>query len=193
MRQKIIEAEGRYARWGLDDEIAEWGYTPPSAADLSEAIFAHPTVEFNRVGHFQDVTLRLIASRVLEIDPSTLYVQHELARKQVKLPPVPEGRTYHLYASANNVGAVELIDELRASHELSDLRVSSDRADLASCECLLVLLRADTWTSGAKSNLFTDETVDRASILTQVCFPFGVPAVWCLLTAYAIWFLLQPP
>jgi len=51
--------------WGLDKEILEWGLPMPTAAMLMEALFADELSEWNRIGAFQDVTLCLLAERIL--------------------------------------------------------------------------------------------------------------------------------
>ena len=48
--------------WGLADEMEGWECTVPSPLDLLEAIFASPLIEFNRIRHFQDVTMRLVGA-----------------------------------------------------------------------------------------------------------------------------------
>jgi hypothetical protein len=51
-------------RWGLDKEIEEWGMQMPT--HLAHILFADEPVEWNRIGAFQDVTLRLIAIQILQ-------------------------------------------------------------------------------------------------------------------------------
>ena len=52
---------------------------------LSDSLFAREPIEWNRIGCFQDVTLRLIAQRLLPAHYAT-YVQGDLARVRSRLP-----------------------------------------------------------------------------------------------------------
>jgi hypothetical protein len=66
-------------------------------------------------GVFQDVTIRLIAERILPHDQrGTTYVQDEIVFKQHDLrAPV---RSYHVLCSPYNVGAYELMEELAETY-----------------------------------------------------------------------------
>ena len=61
------EATDWYERCGLADEVREWGYTVPSATTLHAALFPkeEEIIEWNRIGFFQDVSMRLIANCAL--------------------------------------------------------------------------------------------------------------------------------
>ena len=50
---------------GLDNEVRDWGYEMPSAERLLDVLFAAEPIEWNRIGAFQDVTMRLIAEQLL--------------------------------------------------------------------------------------------------------------------------------
>ena len=62
------------------------------------ALFADEPIEWNRIGCFQDVTLRLIAERMLLKDHGKTYLSGEMIHLHVELPP-PQGYKYHLYVS----------------------------------------------------------------------------------------------
>ena len=62
VRVQLCEADASYAKWGFDDD-------GPRGEALFEALFAYAPVEWNRVGVFQDITLRLIAEGVLQHAP----------------------------------------------------------------------------------------------------------------------------
>jgi hypothetical protein len=84
-----------------------------------------------------------------------LYIQGEAASGKITMLPPSYGRTHHVYSlfcSPFNVGAVELGMEVRASNVFSAktaaLTHTTDIAQLSTCEHMLVLLDARTWTSG---------------------------------------------
>eukprot|EP00966_Prymnesium_polylepis_P108200 2504989-Prymnesium_polylepis.1 len=52
-------------QWGLVEKAEGWGYELPSGEQLYNAVFAQEPIEWNRLGRFQDVTMRLIAERLL--------------------------------------------------------------------------------------------------------------------------------
>jgi hypothetical protein len=64
------------------------------------------------LGVFQDVTMRIIAERVVVPDAGgTTYVDHELINQKLKGLPPPSA-THHVYISKANLGAVEVMTEL---------------------------------------------------------------------------------
>lgn len=106
IRARLVEANDTlFEKWGL-----------PHASDQGEALydhlFAHSPIEWNRIGHFQDVTMRLIAERLLPAGAAgSTYVDNEvISRKRRPLPP-PQ-RTFHVYCSELNPGAAALLDEV---------------------------------------------------------------------------------
>jgi hypothetical protein len=79
------------------------------------------------LGVFQDVTMRLIAERVVVPDAGgTTYVDRELGNQKLKTLPPPSA-AYHVYCSEANPGAVELITELASERNLK-LVLSQTRA-----------------------------------------------------------------
>lgn len=59
VRHQLRLADASYGKWGFG------GDGGPSSEQLVEALFKLEPIEWNRIGHFQDVTLRLIAERLL--------------------------------------------------------------------------------------------------------------------------------
>ena len=57
------ESEGHW--WGLAQEVTSWGYKLPSAEALHTGLFAKEPIEWNRIGVFQDISLRLLADSIL--------------------------------------------------------------------------------------------------------------------------------
>jgi hypothetical protein len=56
---QLLEVEGTFEKWGFDLDATLSGQA------LYDHIFALEPIEWNRIGHFQDVTMRLIAERLL--------------------------------------------------------------------------------------------------------------------------------
>ncbi len=112
VRAHLEEAEANFEYYGLADNMSQWGFVPPpTATDMLNALYADEVVEWNRIGLFQDVTLRLIASRMLQMAPNEVYVQGELLSKKPKQLLDPRA-DHHVYCSKFNVGARELMSEL---------------------------------------------------------------------------------
>jgi hypothetical protein len=133
---------------------------PPSGAEVAASLFAVPPVEWNRLPHFQDVTIRLIAERgILRSESGALYLQGEAASMKVDLkPPVLD---FHLYVSPFNLGAKELAEELTGSNVLinkrSTLRWTANLSLRPRCEHMLVLLDDRTWMSGETTAKLMEE------------------------------------
>jgi len=54
----------KYAEWKAEDELLPGAFDyPPNEDDIRAALFKTPPVEWNRLPHYQDVTIRLIAQR----------------------------------------------------------------------------------------------------------------------------------
>ena len=78
-------------------------------------------IEWNRIGHFQDVTLRLIAERCL--DPGggaagTTYVDGEILN-QKRMPLRPPERRFHVFCSPHNLGALDVMIEVSRKYCLA--------------------------------------------------------------------------
>jgi len=146
MCEQLTEAESRFEGWGFESE--------PGSAELIEQLFAKEPIEWNRLGPMQDVTLRLIAERMMvEEIHGTTYVQGELVQTRSVLRVPSAGHTFHLYCSRHNAGAEALAVELAAARKLTALKHSADRDELPRCEVMLVYLTGKTWASAA----FADE------------------------------------
>eukprot|EP00966_Prymnesium_polylepis_P322666 7378912-Prymnesium_polylepis.1 len=183
VHEQLIEAETHlYAKWRLD----EGG---PSAKELNTALFACQPIEWNRIGVFQDVTLRCIAERLLPEGHKRTYLQREIVNEEIVIPPAT--KSFHIYCSQNNPGALELVREFAGTQGLTlvfapsirrssssvdgrksrdvrntALHVAQDVDQLRECDAMLVYLTARTWTRAQASNEFglevgmaMDETV----------------------------------
>ena len=72
--QQLCEADASYPKWGFDSD-------GPCGEELYSSLFEHEPIDWNRIGHFQDVTLRLIAQRLLPAGRAACYVQGELGTR----------------------------------------------------------------------------------------------------------------
>jgi len=156
----------KHQEWGDNGELLPAAFDhPPDEAEVRKALFATAPVEWNRLPHFQDVTIRLIAqSGILGGSGGELYLQGEAATGKISLPPPLKGREFHLFCSEFNAGAKELAEELRDStvwvtegkKASAPLTYTTDLTKLASCDHMLVLLDACTWTSGDDTAKFVE-------------------------------------
>jgi len=142
----------KWTAWKAEGEVAAVGFDhPPSGSEVAAALFATEPIEWNRLPHFQDVTIRLIAQRgVLHDKSGELYLQGEAAREQVDLAdPLPD-HSFHLFCSEFNTGAGEIAEELKRSGviRMGELKWTSDFGKLEQSDQMLVLLDMRTWTSG---------------------------------------------
>jgi len=107
VKMQLVEADELYAKWAFNEK--------PGALRgeaLYTHLFAHESIEWNRIGHFQDITMRLIAERLLGADAAgATYVDSEIVSKKLK-PLPPPAATFHIYCSELNLGAAELMAEV---------------------------------------------------------------------------------
>ncbi|MDC0525717.1 hypothetical protein OAO87_01865 [bacterium] len=126
------------------------------------------------IGHFQAITLRLIAERLVPDAAGNSYVAGELVSKPLRelLPPI-QPSLYHCYCSPVNPGALELMHELATvrGYQLNDgslparglaatkgkLHVATDVGELPQCQHMMLYLTGQTWTRGGASETLTDE------------------------------------
>jgi len=111
---RLVHAEENhmYDKWGLANEMVDWKYQPqPTASQLYETIFAQPPIDWHRVGVFQQVTLRLMALRLLPKDHPPVYVKTEIVHTRPLIQAI-ESTSIHAYCSKLNVGCVEVLAEL---------------------------------------------------------------------------------
>ena len=157
LEQPVGSHASRYASWGLDEEVRSWGATMPSAEELYAAILACDPIEWARNEAFQDVSMRLIAGRILpDADRAVgAYLNAELVHplKSVKyhMPRHP----FLVCCSASNVGAAELMAELERAAEVN-IRLTTETG---RCSFLVVYLNQKTWTSGDTSAAFASEVI----------------------------------
>ena len=148
---QLLAADAHYDKWGFGGE-------EPRGAALHEALLASEPIEWNRIGVFQDISMRLIAEAILPLHlHGVTYLQGEISRAApVRLPPPRRSFAWHVYCSPHVPGGVELIDEVADACQLS-VRASTQLDELVHCECMLVFLTGRTWTCGERSAAFAAE------------------------------------
>jgi len=156
----------KHKEWGDDGELLTAAYDhPPDEAEVRKDLFATPPVEWNRLPHFQDVTIRLIAQNgILHGTAGDLFLQGEAATGKISLPAPLKERKFHLFCSPYNAGAKEFAEELKSAPVFvtqgkkasAPLTYTTDVSQMASCDHMLVLLDARTWTSGKDTAAFVE-------------------------------------
>ena len=185
VKKKLEVAVNRLTAWGLDKEVKQWGYEVPTADQLHEALFAHPTVEFDPIAPFQMVWFRKIAEMLLVKGHSPCYVRGEMTIQSLQqeqhhhkkrhnqkqkpvLHPPRNGCKYHLYCSPFNVGAARLCHEferfLQLAEPTSTLLYAGHRIQTKEAQ------------PDATIEANSSARVHRSSSVTSVGSYFGAPA-----------------
>ena len=180
---ELLDKHGLREKWdewrrerAILGEAWEWNRNgAPGAPQVLERLFAIAPVEWHRLPHLQDVTIRLIAQRGVARGPERveLYMEGEASRKQVTLPPPSNEHTHHVFCSLHNLGAVEVVAELNASGILGTQQVlcTSDFDQLKACDRMLLLLDDRTWTSGNDAFALGEHI--------EAAFRMGIH-IWCV-------------
>ena len=135
VREQLVDADAHCGNWGFDDD-------GPRGAELYEALFHDEPIEWNRIGDFQDVTMRLIAERLLsEGQKGTTYVEGEISQTHA----LGNHAVVCVYVSHNNPGCLEVLKEVG---EFVKLEVTHELANLGSCDHMVLCLNGLTWTRG---------------------------------------------
>eukprot|EP00966_Prymnesium_polylepis_P096936 2245812-Prymnesium_polylepis.1 len=159
VHEQVLQAADHYDEWGIEDGA-------PGGQQLFDHLVANEPIEWNYIGHFQDVTMRLIAERLLPGNAAiATYVDNEITRRPSK-PLQPPRASFHVYCSPFNLGALALMKEmarqlgffLRETVDARDdlpsappagvLYVTTDKGDLSVCDHMLLYLTSKTWTRG---------------------------------------------
>ena len=153
VKAELLAADAKFAGWGFS------GDGGPDGAACFAALFAVDPIEWNRIGVFQDVTMRLVAERTLPEGHGATFLAGESTQAKVSVPSLRRGRSYHLYVSPSNLQAAEFVVELAewlddrqvaAKAEAaakSQLKIAHDLEALEGCEAMLLYLNGLTWTS----------------------------------------------
>jgi len=183
---QLLEADALYDKWGFN--LA--GENSLNGAALYAHLFAQDPIEWNRIGHFQDVTMRLIARRLLPENAGATYVDRELISQTLK-PLPPPSNCFHVYCSAINPGAIELLVEVgrergfavvRAKGQglqatANTLHVTTDKAELVACDRMLLYLTSQTWTRGEASEALGAEIAEAMDLKVDVLLAHEMPGI----------------
>jgi len=184
VQAQLVEADVFYDKWAFNNEPGA-----PRAMLLYEHLTIYEPIEWNRIGHFQDVTMRLIAERTLPDAAGTTYVDREIISQKRK-PLSPPTASFHVYCSKLNPGANELIEELcgKCGFELnvdagattkmpSPLYLTTEAASVAKCDHMLLYLTEQTWTRGAASASLYNELMRAMDMDVHVQLAHEMPGV----------------
>jgi len=179
----------KWGEWRDEGELVSSAFVhAPDEAEVRAALFATTPVEWNRLPHFQDVTIRLIAQNgILHGAGGELYMQGEAASVKIMLPPPLKGRRFHLFCSAFNVGAAGVAEELKNSDVFvtkgkkasAPLTYTTNVDDLkrADVDHMLVLLDDRTWTSNAATAALVEHIHEAMRVGVHVSCVHEFPAV----------------
>ena len=146
--EQLLEANGLYVEWGFrteesivngqEERTTEWhkALVWRGGEELHQMLTEREPIEWNRIGYFQDVTMRLIAERLLPGDcAGTTIVDNELSSQtHGGLPKLGTELEFHIYHSPLNPGAYQLLQELADARqfELAEQSISSVVASMSS-------------------------------------------------------------
>ena len=103
---KFSWLQGKWKEWRDEGALAPGAFDhAPSGREVAAALFTVAPVEWNRLPHFQDVTIRLIAERgILHGTGGSLYLQGEMASVKVPIAPsVPSTCARHTISGARDL------------------------------------------------------------------------------------------
>eukprot|EP00966_Prymnesium_polylepis_P308013 7118239-Prymnesium_polylepis.1 len=140
-------------KWNLEKKLAQWASdwgvdelkapTVPTVAEICDALFKQPPLEWSQITPFQDRTMVLTCRRLLrKAGRRDIYLQ---GASIFKLP------RWHfavrVSCSPHNPGARELAEELNGIWPgLLQIVDVQSWSNLSSCDHMLVYLNAVTWT-----------------------------------------------
>jgi len=162
-----VDLEKKLAEWASDWGVSE--VRTPTGAEIFNALFKQPPLEWSRLTHFQDRTMVRICQRLLpEAERRDIYLQGASSFK------LPKGHhTVSVYCSAHNSGARELAEELNAVWPgLLQVANVQSWANLGGCDHMLVYLNALTWTHEPESFAADIREAQRAGLHLQPCHEF---------------------
>jgi len=158
--------------------VNKWGYSYiPTGTKIMAALSAQAAIEWNRFSAFQEVTVRLIAERMLlehlEMK-GAMFVQSEVGGQAFAQIALTHKRRYHLYCSSNCKGASALADEMSAELGIT-IKWTSQLKELNACEHFLLYLTSFTWTSGVAS-VFAEEVCEALRLGVPLLLVYEFPS-----------------
>eukprot|EP00966_Prymnesium_polylepis_P257646 5952243-Prymnesium_polylepis.1 len=101
-------------KWRLERKVTEWAadwgvaeVQPPTAAEICNALFKQPPLEWSRITPFQDLTMVLMCQRLLPKAKQNIYLQGSTSFKMPK-----QHMAVAVFCSPHNVGAADIAEEL---------------------------------------------------------------------------------
>eukprot|EP00966_Prymnesium_polylepis_P112698 2606701-Prymnesium_polylepis.1 len=161
--------------WKLKKKLAEWASSwgasevkTPTGAEICNALFKHPPLEWSRITPFQDRTMVLMCQRLLPEARRNIYLQgtsgFKVPRRHVAIK---------VYCSPHNAGSRELAEEMNAVWPgLLDVVRIAAWDELAECDHMLIYLNALTWTHEPESLAADIEEAQRMGLHLQSCHEF---------------------
>jgi len=135
-------------KWKLEKKLTEWAsdwgvaeVKTPTGAEMCDALFRQPPLEWSRITPFQDRTMVLMCRRLLPKADGDIYLQGASSFK------LPKGHcTVSVYCSPHNPGARELAEELNGIWPgLLQIADIESWEDLRMCDHMLVYLNGLTF------------------------------------------------
>ena len=133
-------------QWKLERLLAEWAsqwgvaeLKPPTSADMCDAVFKQPPLEWSRLTPFQDRTMVLMCRGLLPEAERDIYLQGALSFT------LPKGHiSVKIYCSPHNLGARELAVELNGIWP----RLLEFEDNVGTCDHMLIFLTpSHGWTT----------------------------------------------
>lgn len=174
----LREADGKLEPNGawqsLHAELAEWTprFEKPTPQALYDCLYSGKMIEWNRLAAFQDVTLRLVAERLLlhlerrtqsaeppaprRLHSGSTYMQGEQGSAFIALRPPNQSR--HVYCSPFNPGASQLVAEIANQHQQPIPVLRRDVGEGTWQK--MSVYTAVTSTSRAKAALYMSDDID---------------------------------
>jgi|EP00966_Prymnesium_polylepis_P200777 hypothetical protein len=157
-------------QWKLAKLLAEWAtewsvaeLQPPTAADMCDALFKQPPLEWSRLTPFQDHTMVLMCQRLLPEAERDIYLQ---GASSFTLPK--RHRSVKVYCSPHNPGARELAVELNGVWP----QLLEFGEDVGACDHMLVYLNAVTWAHNPEALTVDISEAQRLGVHLQLCHEF---------------------
>jgi len=194
VQAQLTEADALYEKWGFNTEAGAL-----HGKALKDHLFAHEPIEWNRIGHFQDVTMREISERLLSADDAgATYVDREIVNQKLRPLPPPDG-SFHVYCSLFNPGAKSLMVEVSRkcgfdvelegqrlgeqplnrspASNVNKLCLTMQDSQMAMCDHMLLYLTSETWTRGEESAKLGEEIGKAMDLSVDVLLAHEMPGV----------------
>jgi hypothetical protein len=163
------------ARWKLHQKAREWAKEwgvdsiwVPSAAEICDALFAQPPLEWSRIPAFQNQTMKLICRRLLPASKQGLDLTLR-SDPTFRVPRSILAKPIQVFCSPHNLGATELAEEV--ARRWPGLLIVTKA--LEASDHVLLYLNANTWGGEGSKGLAADVSrAQRMGVHLQLCHEF---------------------